>query len=94
MNTTKTAKNESRLSIRLPGATKRRIEKAAIVKGLTTTDFAINALVDSADRVLTTFENRMLSDRDRDIFLAMLDGPAAPNKALKAAAARYKKTSK
>ena len=25
----------------------------------------------------------MLSDRDRDIFLAMLDGPAAPNKAVK-----------
>ena len=32
-----------------------------------------------------------LSNRDRDRFLALLDGPPKPNKALKAAAARHKK---
>ena len=32
-----------------------------------------------------------LSDRDRDIFLSMLDNPPAPNRALRRAAARYKR---
>jgi hypothetical protein len=32
-----------------------------------------------------------LSDRDRDIFLALLDNPPAPNAAFKRAAAKYKK---
>lgn len=32
-----------------------------------------------------------LSDRDRDIFLALLDNPPPPNEAFKKAAARHKK---
>jgi hypothetical protein len=32
-----------------------------------------------------------LSDRDRDIFLALLDNPPPPNEALRRAAAKYKK---
>jgi hypothetical protein len=32
-----------------------------------------------------------LSDRDRDLFLSLLDNPPPPNKALKGAARRYKK---
>jgi hypothetical protein len=32
-----------------------------------------------------------LSDRDRDRFLALLDNPPPPNKALRRAAGRYKK---
>jgi Protein of unknown function (DUF1778) len=31
-----------------------------------------------------------LSDKDRDIFLSMLDNPSTPNEALRRAAARYK----
>lgn len=34
---------------------------------------------------------RKLSDRDREIFLKMLEDPAEPNEALKKAAAEYKK---
>ena len=33
---------------------------------------------------------RVLSNRDRDIFLAMLDADEEPNEAMKAAAERYK----
>jgi hypothetical protein len=32
-----------------------------------------------------------LSDRDRDLFLALLDNPPAPNKAFRRAAAKYKR---
>ncbi len=34
---------------------------------------------------------RKLSDRDRDIFLKMLEEPAEPNEALRKAAEEYKK---
>ncbi len=34
---------------------------------------------------------RKLSDRDRDIFLKMLEDPSEPNEALKKAVAEYKK---
>lgn len=79
----KTNSRPSRLNFRLPGEVKERIETAALVSGLTVTDFAINALVNSAEQVLENQHKRRLSDRDRDIFLKMLDKPPAPNDALR-----------
>ena len=81
----------SRLNFRLPFELKEKIERAAIVSGVTVTDFAINALANSADNVLDKHQNRILSDRDRDIFLAMIENPPEPNEALKKAAQEYKK---
>ncbi len=80
-----TSKNIARLNFRLPSEVKERIEDAAIVSGLTVTDFAINALVNHAEQVLETHHKRKLSDRDRDVFLKMLENPPAPNADLRAA---------
>ena len=81
----------SRLNFRLPIELKEKIERAAVVSGVTVTDFAISALVNSADNVLEKHQNRILSDRDRDIFLAMIENPPEPNEALKKAVQEYKK---
>ena len=81
----------ARFNFRLPADIKDRIEKAAIVSGLTVTDFAINALANTADEVLEKHHNRILSDRDRDIFLDMLENPPEPNEALLAAVKEYRK---
>lgn len=81
----------SRLNFRLPLELKEKIEEAAIISGLTVTDFAINALVNSAENVLEKQQNRVLSNRDRDIFLKMLESDAEPNEELKKLAAEYKK---
>ena len=81
----------ARFNFRLPADIKERIEKAAIVSGLTVTDFAINALANTADEVLEKHHNRILSDRDRDIFLDMLENPPEPNEALLAAVQEYRK---
>jgi len=43
------------------------------------------------DELLKENSVRILSDRDRDIFLKMLDEPPEPNEALKKAAEEYKK---
>ena len=70
----------SRLNFRLPIELKERIEKAAILSGVTVTDFAINTLAHTADEVLEKHQTRTLSNRDRDIFLEMLENPPPPLK--------------
>ena len=85
-----TSENFARLNFRLPNEVKEAIERAAVVSGLTVTDFAINALVNSANEVLERHHIRTLSDRDRDAFLALLDSHQEPNEVLKKAAEDYK----
>lgn len=81
----------SRLNFRLPVELKEKIERAAVVSGVAVTDFAITALVSSAEDVLEKHQNRVLSDRDRDIFLAMIENPPKPNETLEKAVREYKK---
>lgn len=81
----------ARLNFRLPPEIKERIENAALVSGVTVTDFAITALVNTAEEVLEKHHTRMLTKRDRDIFLEMLENPPQPNEALKKAVKGYKK---
>lgn len=81
----------ARLNFRLPSEAKEKIERAAVVSGLTVTDFAINALVSSAEDVLGRHHITTLSDRDRDLFLAMLDADDVPNEALRSAAETHKR---
>lgn len=82
--TENTTQNVARLNIRLSTEIKERIEKAAIVSGLSLTDFTVANLSQVADEVLERHHQRKLSNRDRDIFLTMLDDDdEEPNKALK-----------
>ena len=81
----------ARLNFRLPTEIKKRVENAALVSGITVTDFAISALANSADEVLEQHQTRKLSNRDRNLFLAMLENPPEPNEALRKAAKNYKK---
>lgn len=85
------SENIARLNFRLPNEVKEMIERAAVVSGLTVTDFAINAMVNSANEVLERHQTRTLTDRDRDVFLALLDSDQEPNDALKKAAKDYKR---
>lgn len=84
-------KEEARLNVRLRPDIKQRIEKAAVLSGKTVTEFAVAALSDVSDKVLERHHATQLSDRDRDIFLKLLDKTAQPNKALKRAAQTHKR---
>ena len=75
----------ARINFRLPTDIKDVIERAALVSGQTMTDFAIQTLVRTAQEVLERQQTRTLSDRDRDIFLALLDDETEPNEALRSA---------
>lgn len=84
MPTTENATQDiARLNIRLPLHVKERIEQAAMISGVSVTDFTIANLSESADEVLERHHFRKLSNRDRDIFLAMLDANDEPNEKLK-----------
>ncbi|HEX8694730.1 MAG TPA: DUF1778 domain-containing protein [Longimicrobium sp.] len=79
----------ARLSFRVDPSIKRLIERAARYSGETVTSYALSALVRDARQVVQAHELTILSDRDRDRFLALLDDPPEPNEALRRAARRY-----
>ncbi len=85
-------KNDARLNFRLSGEHKKTIEEAAAEMGQTVSDFAISALLQSAQKILHDQQVTRLSARDRQLFVKMLDEQSTkPNEALVKAAKRYKK---
>ncbi len=72
-----------RIDLRTTTRIKATIQKAADRLGLTVSAFIAQNAYAAAKRVLFE-ENLMLSDKDRDLFLAALESPPQPNAALKA----------
>ena len=67
------------------------IEQAAALTGQTLSDFAVSTLVRTARSIIEEHDRTVLSHRDRDRFLALLDdADACPNEALAGAARKYK----
>lgn len=86
------AKSNARLNVRLTPALKQAIEQAAAATGQTVTDYAVSTLTQAARQVVEQREVTELTNRDRDRFLALLDDSSKkPSKALRDAAARYRK---
>jgi uncharacterized protein (DUF1778 family) len=89
-----TIRSDARIEFRLTPTAKQEIERAAIVQNRSLTDFATDVLTETARKVLAEHakhEHVRLSNRDRDRLLEALDGDAAPNAALLAAARRHRK---
>jgi len=82
---------KDRLNFRLDRQLKTLIERAATSMGQSVTEFAVSNLVKDARSVLRQQETARLSDRDRRVFLSMLDAAAEPNAALKKAASIYRR---
>ncbi len=89
------AKTTARLNFRLRAEHKKVIEAAAAQLGQSVSDFAVATLVQQARQVVNDQTVTLLSNRDRDLFLAALDdADLKPNKKLLAAAKRYKRQAK
>ena len=82
---------DTKLSVRLNAATMALIQQAAQLRNQSITEFVTSALAESANKVVAEQQRTALSNRDRDLFLKLLDAPPQPNKALQDAAARYRK---
>ena len=83
--------NGTRLDIRLNPDTKELIQEAAMLRNQTVTQFVVSTLAESAGRVVAEYARAALSDRDRDLFLQLLDDAPPPNQALRNAAKSYRK---
>jgi uncharacterized protein (DUF1778 family) len=82
---------DERIDLRIPSDLKRLVEQAATLCGLTTSGFIASIVLPRAREVIQEAETIRLSDRDRDIFLAMLnDEKTQPNAAMLRAAERHK----
>ena len=79
-----------RLEARVSKAQKTLFLRAASLQGRSLTDFLIASVQEAAERTLRTHDILTLSERDRKNFVAALLQPAAPGKALRQAAKRYK----
>jgi uncharacterized protein (DUF1778 family) len=80
----------SKITIRQPKPLKRKIEKAAALRGMTVTSFINGILERAADRTLDRARERTLSERDSRLLLEMLANPEGPNEALRRAAERHR----
>ena len=88
--TLESPRTEERINFRLEAQQKRLIEEAARLTGQSVTAFALSTLMRSAQELVERFGRTTLSDRDRDLFLALLDADDEPEPALLAAVADYK----
>ena len=90
MNVPEKAARAERLEARVSKAQKSLFLRAAELQGRSLTDFLIASVQDAAERILRAQDALTLSERDRKSFVAALLAPAAPGKALRQAAKRYR----
>jgi uncharacterized protein (DUF1778 family) len=84
------AEAEIRLGIAVPSQVKELVEEAAGHLGQTVEQFAASTLTRAAHEVIQQHDRTELSNRDRDLFLALLDdAEARPNAVLCEAAQLY-----
>ncbi len=80
---------DARLEMRVPPEQKRFFRRAAALRGVTLTDFAIDTLQQAALRTLEEHSLLRLAIKDQQVFVDALMNPPAPNHALVRAAKRY-----
>lgn len=80
-----------RTEARLLPEQKRRIERAAQIKGLSVSDFIVQHADEAAIRTIEQHTTITLSARDSRIFVEALLNPPEPGAGLKAAVRRYKR---
>jgi uncharacterized protein (DUF1778 family) len=84
-------RKEQRLDASVPSEQKRLLERAATLQGTTVTEFVVASAHDAAADTIKNFEVLHLRDKAGEAFVNAVLNPAAPNRAARAAAARYKK---
>ena len=80
-----------RTEARLLPEQKKRIERAASLKGLSLSDFIVQHADEAAIRTIQQHTSWELENRDRDVFVQALLNPPRPSARMKTAVKRYKK---
>ena len=80
-----------RTEARLLPEQKKRIERAARIKGLSLSDFIVQHADEAALKTIQSHRTWTLEDRDRCVFVDALLNPPQPSARMKAAVKRYRK---
>lgn len=79
-----------RIDVRLREEQKNRIERAALIRGVTLTDFIIQNALEVANRTIREHETWKLERPDAEAFFSALIRPSKPTPRLMRSAKRYK----
>lgn len=79
-----------RLETRLLPEQKKRIERAANIRGISVSDFMVQTADEAALRTMERHEQWVLSENARDVFMRALMDPGHPNEHLRLAAADHR----
>jgi uncharacterized protein (DUF1778 family) len=79
-----------RTEARLLPEQKKRIERAARLKGLSLSDFMVQQADEAAIKTIQLHASWTLENRDRDVFVRALLDPPQPSARMRAAVKRYK----
>jgi uncharacterized protein (DUF1778 family) len=82
---------QSRFDLRASTEEKKQFEQAAFALGMNLSSFIRMCALEKSAEVLKQSSSLVLSDRDRDMFLDLLENPPNPNKSLKRAMKNCKK---
>jgi uncharacterized protein (DUF1778 family) len=90
MKTTSETKSKvNRIDLRVSSSQKALLEKAAAIKGLSLSAYLLSHGLEAAQADITAYQKLVLSDRDRDLFLALLENPPQPNQKLTQAMQKF-----
>ena len=85
------SRKQERLEARVTREQKRVIQRAAEIRGTSVTNFVLLSAQEAATATIKDFEVLTLRDTAREVFVAALLNPPAPNAAARAAARRYRR---
>ena len=80
---------ESRIDVRVRPEQKELLERAALIKGMSLSAYLLSNSLEKARVEIEKHQKLVLSDRDRDLFIALMSEPPEPNQALKEAMTKY-----
>jgi uncharacterized protein (DUF1778 family) len=85
------SRKDRRLEARVTAAQKRLIERAAVLRGISVTEFVVASAQEAATSAIRDFQVLRLREEAREVFINAILNPPAPNEAARIAAERYKK---
>ena len=81
---------DSRIDLRVTQEQKELLEKAASLRGISLSAYTLLHLLPIAKQDIDTQERLILSDRDRDLFMSIMENPPALQGNLKTAIKKYR----
>lgn len=79
-----------RIDLRVTEEQKDLLERAASLKGISLSAYTLSHLLPVAKQDIDTYERLVLSNRDRDLFLSVMENPPELKGKLKAAIDEYR----